>query len=413
MRVLVVSATFPKPEDPLSGGFIHRQVAELIRAGVQVDVLVPIPRRLGFHSADEHYPNGLRRPETLVMGEVNATYVPYAHLPHRLAAGTEVRSLRRALLQYIRKEWPGRRFDLVHGQRLFPDGLVGRHLADALRVPAIASARGSDVHTHPRRSAAVARQTRQTIEHCDQLTSVSHALAADVHKLGTPPLPIEVIYNGVDLSAFRPLGNVVRMRERLELPLAGTGIGAVCRLAEPKGVMELLVAFERIYLSRPDVWLTIVGDGPLREALRLEATRRGIADRLHLPGSVAHRSVPEWLNALDVFVLPSHNEGLPNVVLEAMACGKPIVATTVGGIPEAALDGVAGLLVPPRDIGRLAAALEELLSAPELRARLGAAGRRRVEECFTWSANTRRLFDLYERVTEGAAHRAVTASVSH
>jgi glycosyltransferase involved in cell wall biosynthesis len=124
---------------------------------------------------------------------------------------------------------------------------------------------------------------------------------------------------------------------------------------------------------------------------------QGLADRVVFAGRRRPEEVARWLQAADAFVLASHNEGLPNVVLEAMACGLPVVATDVGGTGEAVLEGVSGLLVPPRDVGSLAEAMTRISEDPELAARFGAAGRRRVERYFGWSACGRCWIDVYEK----------------
>ena len=119
---------------------------------------------------------------------------------------------------------------------------------------------------------------------------------------------------------------------------------------------------------------------------------------MRLVGPCQHQDVPEWMNASDIFCLPSLNEGLPTVCIEASACGRPIVATKVGGIPEVVLDGENGILIEPRNPEQLVNAIGQLLDHPELCQRMGEAGRRRVIENYSWQENTEKVKTTYEKL---------------
>jgi glycosyltransferase involved in cell wall biosynthesis len=128
-----------------------------------------------------------------------------------------------------------------------------------------------------------------------------------------------------------------------------------------KGLGELMEAFIRLAQSRPRLRLAIVGQGPYGEALARRAAAAGVEDRVTMPGRGDAAAVAGWMRAADVFCLPSYSEGCPNVVVEALACGRPVVATRVGGIPEL-VNEACGMLIPPRDAGELASALDRALS---------------------------------------------------
>ena len=167
----------------------------------------------------------------------------------------------------------------------------------------------------------------------------------------------------------------------------------VGRLAAQKGVATLLDA---VPLLRTRAAVVLVGDGPQRAALERQAGHLG-PDRVHFQGFVPHAEVPAWLTAADVLVLPSIYEELGSVLLEAMAAGLPVVASAVGGIPDAL--GDAGRLVPPSDPVALAAAVDELLDDPALAAELGEAARRRAT-AFSWDTLAGRVLDVYRQVVE-------------
>jgi L-malate glycosyltransferase len=164
-----------------------------------------------------------------------------------------------------------------------------------------------------------------------------------------------------------------------------------------KGLDLLLDAAARLTDDYPDLVCQIAGEGEMRGALEASARQRGLADRFRLLGSVA--DVPAFLAGLDIAVLPSRSEGMSNALLEYMAAGRAIVATSVGAAAELIDDGVHGLLVPPNDAGKLAEAIDRLLKNPGLAHRIGKAARRRVRERYSREAMVERFTDFYERLS--------------
>jgi glycosyltransferase involved in cell wall biosynthesis len=211
------------------------------------------------------------------------------------------------------------------------------------------------------------------------------------------------IPNGVDTERFRPLPPKQREAARAALGLepGDFAFGCVARMAEVKRHCDLLRAFARLGQSPLRPRLLLAGDGPLEHELRQQAQHDGIADRVTFLG--ARRDVDTLLPALDAFVLASRTEGLSNAVLEAMACGLPVVATAVGGQPEAVEDGVTGLLVPPRAPASLALALEALLHAPARCHRMGRLAREAVLARFSRDAMLHGYDTLYRQL---ARHEA-------
>jgi glycosyltransferase involved in cell wall biosynthesis len=196
------------------------------------------------------------------------------------------------------------------------------------------------------------------------------------------------VYNGIELPAELPArASATEPPTLLE----------IARLCEIKGQRELIDALAR--MEHPDARLQLAGDdieqgGAYRSLLERQASERGVADRVAFLGYRA--DVPALIAAASVVVLPSWIEGLPLVLLEAMAAGVPVVATAVGGTPELVVDGDTGLLVPPRDPGALASALDSLLADPARAEALGAAGRRRAEESFDADTAASQILRLYE-----------------
>ena len=172
-------------------------------------------------------------------------------------------------------------------------------------------------------------------------------------------------------------------------------IGFVGRLIANKGPQYLIEAAPALLTTCPHAEIVIVGDGPMKPALEARAQTLGIQDKVTFLG--ARRDVADVLRGCDVFVRPSLMEGMPLTVLEAMACGVPVIATPVGGTPEVVEHEYTGLLVPPTDVGELGIALIRLASSPELRQRLGEAGRRLVERDFSWEQVVERNLVVYHK----------------
>jgi L-malate glycosyltransferase len=210
-----------------------------------------------------------------------------------------------------------------------------------------------------------------------------------------------LIPNGVCEDALRPAGDGRAKRRELGLPLDAPVIGAVSRLAWKKGIRHLIEAIPHILEAAPDAHIVIAGDGPLRAELEADADALGIRNRVLFLGS--RPDAIELMATFDVFVLPSVVEGMSNALLEAMAVGRPVVVTDVGGNAEVAIDGETGLVVPPADPHQLAASIVKLLEAPELAAEMGAAGRRRVVDHYQIDVMTRRIEGLYEQLLAGKA----------
>ena len=218
--------------------------------------------------------------------------------------------------------------------------------------------------------------------------------AALIERLGLDPQRVVSIPTGVDLSRFSP-GNRTEASRKLGLDGAGPVIGIVATLRSWKGHRFLIEALRDPRLA--DARLVIVGDGPQDKALRAQAGSVGLSDRIVFAGR--QNDVVPWLHAFDVFALPSTgNEGVPQALMQAMACGLPVVTTPVGAIPELVRDGETGLLVPPNDTGALAAAIARILSDQTLAQSLATAARRLIEARHT---NTMML-DAMENVIRKA-----------
>jgi sugar transferase (PEP-CTERM/EpsH1 system associated) len=233
----------------------------------------------------------------------------------------------------------------------------------------------------------------------DRVICVAERVASfAAHTIGISPDKLVVIHNGIPLGDFQP-GDRAVARASLGIPPSTCVVGTVGRLHPVKGTSYLLQAFADLAPDHAEAILLLVGDGPQRAQLQELVRCLENPERVQFLGN--RSDVSRLLHAMDVFVLASVWEGMPNVALEAMAVGLPVVATAVGGTPEAVVDGETGLLVPPRDPGGLARAIARLLRDPELRRKMGQAGRRRVEQHFSVERMVYQTERLYEELLSG------------
>lgn len=232
------------------------------------------------------------------------------------------------------------------------------------------------------------------IRFCDRVIAVSQATAQFLkEKRKVAPEKIMVIPYGVDLQKYRN-GDNSDIRQRLQLGQDELVVGVVGRLHPQKGHRYLIQAAEKIVTEIPNVKFVFAGDGDLRGELEAQIRSQGLENNFRILGY--RDDIPEVMRAFDIFTLPSLYEGLPNVVLEAMACGKPVIATAVDGTVEAVVDGKTGLLVQPADVDALRRSLITLLRDRELAQRMGKNGRLRVETQFSLEKQVQRFEQLYE-----------------
>jgi L-malate glycosyltransferase len=225
--------------------------------------------------------------------------------------------------------------------------------------------------------------------------AVSEAVYQVLIASGIPAHRVQTIHSSIDLRRFDDTQEVASL-----FPTGTRVVGTVGHLAGHKGHRYLLEATRELLQAEPDVRVAIVGDGALRHELEGQAVTLGIAEQVHFAGF--RRDVPALIRGFEIFVFSSLHEGTPNSVLEAMALGKPVVATRAGGTEEVVQDGVTGLLVSPRDPAALAHALLYLLRHPEQGKMFGRAGRQRVEEYFTVERMAGSTLQAYHRILADA-----------
>ncbi|HMJ11560.1 MAG TPA: glycosyltransferase family 4 protein [Polyangiaceae bacterium] len=350
MKVLIVTKIFPNGLEPFAAPFNRQQFAEL-RRFCDVDVLATIPwfplasRLTRWSPAGkltgvpaEECIDGLcvRHPRTL--------FVP--RFAPGLSGPLYTASLAPRVLGYRG------RVDVVLGSWAYPDGYAAIKLAQLLAVPAVVKLHGSDINVVARMPAPE-RRLRAALPHAARVVAVSRQLGEKAIALGAAADRVDVVANGVNTELFHPRSRSAA-RRTLGVGSEKRVILYVGRLEETKGVLDLLAAFEKLDRQQ-NVELVLLGEGKVRAECDAAALRT--PGRIRVLGARPLREVPEWLAACDVLTLPSWNEGMPNVVLEALASGRRVVATRVGAVPDLISSELLGEVVEKCAPDALASAL--------------------------------------------------------
>ena len=390
MRVVAITRLFPNPLEPLWCLFNKQQLAALGRLD-DVEVLGVIPWFPGARAVPSSAAGrllgvpGFEHVDGLRVEHPRYLFVP--KLPSASAA------LYAASL--MGDVWRRRReVDVLLGAWAYPDGAATVMMARAAGLPSVVKVHGSDLNVIAR-IPSVRAQLKALLPRATRMAAVSRALADELVALGVPRAQVAVVPNGVDASLFHPRDRA-EARAQLGLPATGRIVVYVGRLVRDKGMLELIDAIASLVPSHPDLTLVLVGDGVLRG--ECEERARPLGEHVRFAGARPLDEIPRYLGACDLFVLPSWNEGTPNVLIEALACGRRAVATRVGGIPDVMTSAALGELVPPKDPTALAAAIARQAYADYAPSEVAATGGRGG-----WAESAAKLHEVLQDAL--AAHR--------
>jgi teichuronic acid biosynthesis glycosyltransferase TuaC len=386
VRTLTFSTLFPNSEQPSHGIFVENRLRHLLASGaVTTQVVAPVPWFPSPSGVFGEYARLARVPAKEIRFGASIIHPRYPVLPKigmNVAPLLLFLGVRRAVRALFAQGEP---FDLIDAHYFYPDGVAAVMLGRELGVPVVITARGTDVNligdfAVPRRMLLWAAR------HAAAMITVCEALKTRLAELGVEPERVRTLRNGVDLVRFAPRD---RDAARARLGVDGCVILSVGHLIERKGHHLVIEAVAKLREAR----LLIAGEGPERGALEALIERLGVGDRVQLLGQRPHEELPELYSAADVLVLASSREGWANVLLEAMACGTPVVASDVWGTPEVVAAPEAGLLVAERTAAAFSAALKRILAALPVRART-----RAYAEGFSWEETTRGQIEVFEKV---------------
>ncbi len=399
MRILLFSTLYPNAAAPTHGVFVENRLrAYLEKYDADVRVVAPVPWFPFTQNMFGHYARFAQAPEEETRAGVTV-YHPRYFLTPKIGMGRApfalADCLRRTLSELEDEGWTP---DLIDAHYLYPDGVAAAAVARERNIPLALTARGTDVNLIPDYPAPRAR-ILDAVVGADAVITVADALKKRLVELGAPAKKITTLRNGVDLERFRPLE---REEIRRIMGLSGTIIASVGHLIERKGHHLVIDALADI----PDTTLLIAGDGEDERALKAQAKQLGLSERIRFLGAVPHGDLVDIYNASDALVLASSREGWPNVLLEAMACGTPCIATNVWGNAEVISSPAAGALIPERNASAIAKAVKRVIAAPPDRAAV-----RSHAEAHSWNETVYGMHGIFSELTGKAKRgRRVAAS---
>jgi glycosyltransferase involved in cell wall biosynthesis len=358
MRILAMTNLYPNPYQPHRATF-NRHQFRILGQHQAVQVIAPIAWTDEL-KARRNGPTLLSSTRRVTLDGLTVDHPRYL-FPPKVARGWYghfyLASVKKTFRRAVRDFQP----DLIFTPWAYPDGWAAVRLGRSIGRPVVLQVHGSDILLLSQVPAR-RKQTEEAVRAADGIVAVSHDLASHLVRMGVERAKIRVIHDGVDRTLFAP-GDKRGERTTLNLPPDRKLLLFVGNLVAVKALDVLLQALAEPVLKDQDLQLLMVGQGSLRANLEQLATQLGVAARVRFVGPLPQAELPRWYRAVDLFVLPSHSEGVPNVLLEASASGTPWVASRVGGIPEIAHLGISRL-VPPKTPAELAAAIHEMLTGP-------------------------------------------------
>lgn len=386
LRILTFTTLYPNAAQPTHGVFVENRIRHLHLSGsAEIRIVAPVPY---FPSKSERfgaYAQFAQAPKVEDRHGLHIDHPRYLLLPKisMLAAPFSLYAAGKRMFAQIQRE--GYDFDLIDAHYLYPDGIAAMLLGRTFRRPVVITARGTDVNLIPRYRLP-RRMILWAARNAAALITVSAALKDALVELGVSPEKVHVLRNGVDLKLFSPQDRAVA---RAAFGAKRLTLLSVGHLIKRKGHDLIIEALPML----PDCDLLIAGDGEEREALAALVARLGLENRVTFLGRLAHENLPQAYSAADILVLASDREGWPNVLLEAMACGTPAVASRVWGNPEVVASPDAGELFDERRPEAIAAAVTRLLARNPSR-----EATRRYAEYFSWDATTQGQLELFNKV---------------
>jgi len=349
MKIAVVTRYFPSSAEPWQGRSAYQTLRVLAR---QADVQVFYP--------NARYPSWLK-PRSRIYEKLDASWNPpdvkasYYDFPSLPLVSRPLNGwmAARALLPHVRSFAP----DVIFSCFLYPDGYAALKIGQALSVPTVAMSIGSDINSIGDPFSAIL--TRSVLRESDFLVTVSSDLRDKGVLMGASQKMSRAIVNGCDLTVFHPRDRQ-EARRKLGVHPDAEAVVYIGRMDLKKGLRELVEAAASLHSERPRLQVYLVGEGPDRSMIKGAIDARDATGYIHALPACGFDDVAAWMAAADLVTLPSYMEGCPNVVLEAQACGRPVVATNVGGIPEI-MSTTCGSIVPPRDPAALARAIASVL----------------------------------------------------
>lgn len=411
MKVCLLTYSYPRFPNDTTAPFVESTAETLQKHGVDVTVLTPDTPKLNRTATDHNvnlqtyryfFPRQLQQlgySNTLVNDCALKKYV-YLLAPFLFLSG--IFHLFRLHRKY--------RFDAIHAFWLLPNGFIGAVLCKAYKLPLIITMQGSDMFI-AKQNPFFKWMAIWTLKHTAMVTSVTPTFLPELAALGVPEAKRCLIPNGVDPEVFPPPSHkqLTALRKELSIPAGDLIVFALGRIVLKKGFDFLVQAFPLVHEGTPNVTLIIGGDGTDLEKLKAVAEELSVSESIKFPGTISRADVPVYFYLCDIFTLPAifdpkgNVDGCPNVILEAMACGKPVVASGISGIPVVVKDNETGILAEEKNVTQLAAAFVTLLTDEAKREQFGRAGQQRILNELTWDKVIEQIKEVYQRSVKNNA----------
>jgi glycosyltransferase involved in cell wall biosynthesis len=387
IRTLLFSTLYPSSVRPSHGIFVETRLRYLLASGeVETRVIAPVPWFPFRHSRFGEYAKHAAVPASEVHNGIQVEHPRYLLLP-KVGMNSAPYALARAGLKAAKRLIAqGYDFDLIDAHYFYPDGVAATMIGKALNKPVVITARGTDINLIPQFEKP-RQMILQAAENCAAMVTVCTALKDEIVGLGGTARKITVLRNGVDLELFKPEDRY-KARDSFSIKSNFT-IASVGHLIERKGHHLVIEALAQI----KDAELFVAGAGEEEARLRELASRKGVADRVHFLGAVSQTKLRTLYNAVDCLVLASSREGWANVLLEAMACGTPVVASNVWGTPEVVTTPEAGVLMDDLSAAGVVRAVASLRHAMPER-----SATRAYAEQFGWQPTTTGQIEIFRRL---------------
>jgi glycosyltransferase involved in cell wall biosynthesis len=396
-RIVVFSSLFPNATQPNAGLFIRER---MFRVGKQLPLVVVSPKpwfpgQWLIRLFRPHY-----RPlpaHTETQAGVEVIFPRFLAIPGLLRG---LDSLFMAIGSYFTlRRFKAQGYNLIDAHFAYPDGHAAQRLGRWLGLPVTVTLRGTEVPQS--RNPALAPKLREVFRDADQVITVSDSLRQLAYSLGLAQARGQVVGNGIDAERFKPVPKA-EARQRFGLPDSAQVLITVGGLVERKGFHRVIACLPVLLEKHPDLHYLIVGgacpEGDMTQALKDQVAHLDLAERVHFLGPISPDDLKWPLSAADIFVLSTRNEGWANVILEAMACGVPVVASDVGGNAEVVSSPELGAIVPFDDQPALIVALDQALSRP-----WNPHAIRAYAEANSWENRVEMLVSLFKRIVGARA----------
>lgn len=405
MKVLFLTIWYPNPANPVAGTFVHEQALALRAAGVDLRVMMPVPLApfpLTLLSDSYHRLSAL--PDEEMHSGIPVYYPRYLTLPRHLLFERVGDWMYRAIskrLATIHKEWP---FELIHAHTTYPCGQAANRCRDELfpQVKVVHTIHGTCIRDAPTYNLACFEKVRGSLQAANATVFVSRAGMRRGLEItqGCIADHSEYITNGVSSDRFSISEDDQKNVEALKSRHKDTwNLVFVGNLSELKGIKELLDGIRELVASgRKQLRLFLLGTNLLGRYIEDYLATHGLKEVVSVIGPVPHQQVKIWMRFANAFILPSHSEGTPTVLFEALFVGTPGIFTKVGGVGDIVTDGREALLIPPRSTPAIVQAIETLMDNPQLCRELSARGQQLIRSSFTWDNNARSTLGLYQRL---------------